>query len=92
MTFYNPFFAADPSTDLLVESMNSEITGIASDRNLRVADVFSAFNRTGDEASTLCTLTFVCTPPLFDERPTDTSYAVMAGEFWATSGYDRLTD
>jgi lysophospholipase L1-like esterase len=92
MTFYNPFFGVDPSTDALVAAMNGEIAGIASARGMRVADVFSAFNRTGDEASTLCALTFYCTPPIYDEHPTDAGYAVMADQFWAASGYARLAD
>ncbi len=90
MTFYNAFFAVDPSTDALVESMNSEIAGIASARDLRVADIFSTFNRTGDEASTLCALTLVCTP-LYDEHPSDVGYGVMADRFWEASGYSRLS-
>jgi hypothetical protein len=70
-------------------SQNSEIAQIAGARNLRVANAFSAFNRSGDEASTLCTLTFVCTLPLYDEHPTDAGYAVMADRFWYASGYAR---
>lgn len=92
MTYYNPFFVVDPTTDALVKSMNSEITGIASARNLRVADIFSAFNGAGNETSTLCVMTFVCTPPLYDEHPTDAGYRLMADRFWAASGYDRLSD
>ena len=90
MNFYNPFFVVDPSTDALVASMNDEIDGIASERHMRLADVFSAINRTGDEASTVCALTNVCTPPIFDEHPTDAGYTVMAGVFWTASGYSRL--
>jgi lysophospholipase L1-like esterase len=92
MTYYNPFFVVDQSTDALVQWMNGEIAAIASARNLRVADVFSAFNRTGDETSTLCALTLVCTPPLHDEHPSDAGYAVMADRFWDASGYSRLSD
>lgn len=92
MTYYNPFFVVDPTTDALVESMNSEITGIASARNLRVADIFSAFNGTGGETSTVCAMTFVCTPPLYDEHPTDAGYGLMADRFWTASGYDRLSN
>jgi len=92
MTFYNPFFVVDPSTDTLVKSMNSEIAGLAAARKLRIADIFSAFNRTGDETSTLCALTLYCTPPLYDEHPSDAGYAVMAGRFWEASGYARLED
>jgi lysophospholipase L1-like esterase len=90
MTYYNPFFVADPSTDALVQSMNSEIARIAAARKLRVADMFSTFNQTGDEASTLCTLTFVCAPPLYDEHATDAGYAIMAERFWWASGYSRF--
>ena len=90
MTYYNPFFVVDPSTDALVQEMNAEIAAIASSRRLPVADMFSAFNRSGDETSSLCSLTFVCTAPLYDEHATDAGYAVMADRFWAASGYARL--
>jgi lysophospholipase L1-like esterase len=92
MTYYNPFFVVDPSTDTLVQSMNGEIKGIASARNLAVADVFSAFNQSGNETSMLCGLTFVCTAPLYDEHPTDAGYEVTADRFWDASGYSRLSD
>jgi len=91
MNYYNPFFVVDPSTDPLVESMNNEITAMAASRNLRVADVFSAFNRTGNETATLCALTLLCTAPLFDEHPSDAGYAVMADRFWDASGYAQLS-
>jgi lysophospholipase L1-like esterase len=90
MTFYNPFFVVDPSTDALVQAMNGEITGIAFARDVRVADAFQAFNRTGDEATRLCTMTFYCTPPIHDEHPTDAGYAVLANLFWEASGYAQL--
>ena len=92
MTYYNPFFPIDHSTDALVQSMNGEIAGIASARNMRVADVFPAFNRTGDETTTLCSLTFVCTAPLYDEHATDAGYAVIADSLWSSSGYGRLSN
>ena len=71
--------------------MNNEIAAMAASRNLRVADAFSAFNRTGDEATTLCALTLVCAPPLFDEHASDAGYSVIAGRFWDASGYSQLS-
>lgn len=91
MNYYNPFFVADPSTDALVEAINGAISGAATPRNIRVADVYSAFNRTGDESATLCTLTLVCDPPLFDEHASDAGYAVIADRFWDASGYSQLS-
>ena len=71
--------------------MNNEIAAMAAARSVRVADIFTAFNRTGDERSTLCALTLVCNPPLFDEHASDAGYAVMANGFWNASGYSQLS-
>lgn len=89
MTFYNPFFVVDPSTDALLGRMNREIAEIAGAQRMTVADVFPDFNGTGDETATLCTLTFMCAAHA-DEHPTDAGYAVIANRFWTASGYSRL--
>ena len=53
-----------------------------------MADVFGAFN-SGPQPTTLCALTFVCTP-LQDSHPTDLGYEVIAQQIWTASDYDRL--
>jgi lysophospholipase L1-like esterase len=89
MTYYNAFYAQDPTTDALIAPLNDEIASIAAAQGDRVADAFTPFNRTGDEASTLCNLTFICSA-FADEHPTDLGYSVIARQFWTSSGYDRL--
>jgi len=88
MTYYNPFYVQDASSDALVESLNVEISTIAAAHQDRVADAFAPFNRTGDELTTLCALTLMC--PGLDIHPSDAGYAVIAEQFWAASGYGRL--
>ena len=90
MTYWNPFYVEDASTDGLVESLNQEIDGAATSSGARVADAFQPFNRTGDEGSTICTLTLMC--PGLDIHPTDAGYAVIAQQLWAVSGYSRLSN
>ena len=90
MTYYNPFFVQDETTDALVSALDSEIVSIAAAQRLRVADTFTPFNRTGDERTTLCTLTLMC--PGLDYHASDVGYGVMAHQFWTASGYARLGD
>ena len=89
MTYFNPFYVEDHSTDSLVTAMDNEISEIAMAQHARVADTFVPFNAAGDETSTLCTLTLMCTPSV-DYHASDAGYEVMAGRFWAASGYWRL--
>jgi hypothetical protein len=91
MTYYNAFYGQDSTTDGLIASMNDEITSIAAAQGDRVADAFTPFNRTGDETTTLCNLTFVCTA-LGDEHPTNLGYHLIADQFWTASGYARFAD
>jgi hypothetical protein len=90
MTYYDAFFVEDPSTDALISSLNDEIAAVATEHGARVADAFSAFNRTGDEAATVCALTLMC--PNRDFHPSDAGYGVIAQQFWTASDYGRLGD
>jgi lysophospholipase L1-like esterase len=90
MTYYNPFFVEDTSTDALISPLNEEIASIAAARKVRVADAFKPFNRSGNEADTLCTLTLMC--PNRDYHPSDAGYKVIAQQFWTASGYGRHGD
>lgn len=85
MTYYNPFFLEDTSTDALIRPLNEEIARIAAAQKVRVADAFKPFNRSGNEAGTLCTLTLMC--PNRDYHPSDAGYEVIAQQFWTASGY-----
>ena len=90
MTYYNPFFVQDASTDALVSALDNEIAGIAAVQDVRVADAFAPFDRTGDEGTTLCTLTLMC--PGLDYHASDVGYSAIATQFWTASGYARLGD
>jgi lysophospholipase L1-like esterase len=89
MTYFNPFFVEDPSTDGLIRAMDTAITAIAAAQHARVADTFLPFNSTGDETSTLCALTLMCSPAV-DYHASDAGYEVMANWLWAASGFTRL--
>jgi lysophospholipase L1-like esterase len=90
MTYYDPYFVQDPSTDALIASLDNEIIGIATVNDVRIADAFGPFNRTGDEGSTICALTLMC--PNLDPHPTDAGYSVIAQQLWNASGFSRLGD
>jgi lysophospholipase L1-like esterase len=87
-TNYDVAFLADPRLAQLNQAFNSAIVFTAAASSVRVADVYGAFNG-GPQPSTLCALTFVCTP-LQDSHPTDAGYDVIAQQIWAASDYDRL--
>jgi lysophospholipase L1-like esterase len=89
MTSYTVNFLLDPRFLQLTEALNAVIITTAATYRTRVADVFTPFN-TGPQPATICRLTLVCTP-LEDGHPSDAGYQVIAQQFWAASGYDRLT-
>jgi lysophospholipase L1-like esterase len=90
ITFTNYDVASlfDPRFLPLTEAFNSVVISTAAASSVRVADVFGAFNY-GPQPTTLCALTFVCTP-LQDSHPTDLGYEVIARQIWTASDYDRL--
>jgi lysophospholipase L1-like esterase len=90
ITFTNYDVASlfDPRLLQLTEAFNSVVISTAATSSTRVADVFGAFN-SGPQPTTLCALTFVCTP-LQDSHPTDLGYEVIAQQIWTASDYDRL--
>jgi hypothetical protein len=89
MTSYNVNFLVDPRLLQLTVAFNMIITTTAATYRTRVADVFTPFNR-GPQPTTICLLTLICTQ-LQDGHPSDAGYQVIAQQFWAASGYDRLT-
>lgn len=78
-----------PFTNDVTLALNEVIGELASSIDARLANTYPAFNL-GPQPETLCTLTGVCDPPLFDSHPTDLGYQVMAQVFWAASGYDKF--
>jgi lysophospholipase L1-like esterase len=87
-THYSVAPLFDPRLLQLTDAFNSVVTSTAAAASARVADVFGAFN-SGPQPTTLCALTFVCTP-LQDSHPTDLGYEVIAQQIWTASDYDRL--
>jgi lysophospholipase L1-like esterase len=88
LAYYNPFELTDPRTTRFVLALNEIIADVATTHGARVADAFTPFNL-GPQPDTLCMLTLMCATPA-DIHPSDAGYAVIAEQFWAASGYERL--
>jgi len=91
LRYYNPFdFEPGPLglvSNAIVTGLNEVIVEVAAAKGARVADAFTPINL-GPQPETLCMLTLVC---MFgDVHPTEAGYAVIAEQFWASSGYERL--
>ena len=89
LQYYNPYAVADPSSNAIVEALNSAIAYAAVAIRARPADAFGPFNLAAPQPLTLCALTLFCTS-LHDIHASDAGYQVIAQRFWAASGYDRL--
>ena len=79
-----------PLTLYGVSQLNQIIVQAAGASGARVADAFTPFNVAPPPGQTLCTLTLFCTQG--DIHASDTGYQVIADQFWAASGYSRLSD
>ena len=94
MTYYNPLYVVDPATDSLVGQLNGVISAAASPGGARVADAFPVINQNpslSSEAASVCAFTGMCFPPPGgDIHANDAGYALIAGQFWAASGYGLL--
>jgi lysophospholipase L1-like esterase len=71
-----------PASVPLFDQMNAMLERVAATHGAALADGVSPAT-----PSNICTLTFVCTPPLYDIHPTDAGYAVLAQALWAA--YDN---
>lgn len=91
MEYYNPFAVLDPSTNTIVQRLNGVLADAAAGIGGRVADAFTPFNLAPIEPGTLCALTLFCTS-LNDVHASDLGYIVIAEQFFAASGYARLSD
>jgi lysophospholipase L1-like esterase len=89
LQYYNAFAVLDPSTSSVISALNGAIATAALGQRARLADAFTPFNLAQPQPATLCTLTLFCTP-LQDVHASDAGYLVIAQQFWAASGYDRL--
>jgi lysophospholipase L1-like esterase len=73
----------------LYRRLGAAIARAAAGSRARVANMFAAFNGSGNARSQkarLCALTFACKD---DPHPTDAGYRAMADAFMAASGYPR---
>lgn len=78
LNYYNWLAVTDPATDRVVEQLNDAIATAASESGAKLVDVFTAFNRTGNQRERLCELTLFCGPTR-DLHPSDAGYRVIGG-------------
>lgn len=74
--YYNWLAVTAPGTDRTVEDLDTTIAGAAARAKVRFVNPFDAFNRTGNERTRLCELTFFCGVPR-DLHPTDAGYRTI---------------
>jgi lysophospholipase L1-like esterase len=89
LTTYNPYSAADPSTNALAVGFNQVISQVAAATGAYVADIFTPINLAQPQPQTLCALLLICTA-LQDIHPSDAGYLVIAKAVWDVSGYNGL--
>jgi hypothetical protein len=75
---FDPYMTLLPASIPLFAQLNAMVAGVASAHGAVLADGISPVT-----PATICTLTSVCTPPLYDIHPTDAGYAVLAQALWA---------
>lgn len=92
MEYYNPLAVtplADASNAVAVQ-LNNVIADDAQAHDARVADTFTPFNLASPQPQTLCALTLMCSDS--DIHASNAGYQVIAQQFWAASGYARLSN
>ena len=75
---FDPLALALPESVAPFQQMNTVLASVATAHRVVLADGVTPFT-----PANLCTLTAVCTPPLFDIHPTDAGYRVLARAVWA---------
>jgi lysophospholipase L1-like esterase len=86
---WNPEANGLVQTKPLYRSVDAAIRRAAKSSRVRVANMFAAFNGSGNvqaQKAKLCRLTFACKN---DPHPNDAGYRAMADAFLAASGYPR---
>lgn len=76
LTYYNWLAIADPATTPLVTDLNGAIADAAARVRAKTVDVYTAFDRTGDEKTQLCDLTLFC-GDTHDLHPSDAGYRAI---------------
>jgi lysophospholipase L1-like esterase len=90
MQYYDPYAPVQPLSIQIVQQQNSIIAAVAATYRARVADAFTPFNLAPPQPRTLCTLSLICSQG--DIHASDAGYAVIAEQFWTSSGYGNLID
>ena len=85
LTQYNPYVAILPPSIPAFAAMNQVLAAVTTAHGARVADGVSPFT-----PETICSLSFICTPPLFDVHPTDAGYSALGQAVWTASGFGRV--
>ena len=88
MGLYNPFAAADASTNSLAMGLDQVIQQVAAATGATYVDTLTPFNLTGAQPATICFLTLFCTPSQ-DIHPSDAGYLAIARAMWDASGFAR---
>jgi lysophospholipase L1-like esterase len=81
LQLFDPYMLAIPASVPLFQQMNAVLASVAT-----------AHEATPFTPATICTLTPVCTPPLFDIHPTDQGYQVLAQALWQAYNNDEGGD
>jgi lysophospholipase L1-like esterase len=82
---YNPFAAADASTNTLAMALNQVLQQTAAATGAIFVDTLTTFNLTGAQPQTICALTLFCTADQ-DIHPSDAGYLELARLTWNASG------
>lgn len=88
MNVPDPYYFISPATVPAFTAFNDVLDAVVAAHNDRLVDAFDA--ALAIAPTTFCTLSYVCTPPLFDIHPTDAGYANLAEQFWSAAGYGTL--
>lgn len=88
---YNPYAAADPTTDLIATTGSKVVQQVAAATGSTFADIFTALNGTDPttEKARICVYTAFCTA-IHDIHPSDAGSAAIAMAVWNASGYAPL--
>jgi lysophospholipase L1-like esterase len=86
--FYNPYAAADPSTNALAVPVNNAIAAATAPFGAINPDWFAVVNGATPQPQTVCTLTFFCTA-IHDIHLTDAGYLAVTKATWDASGYQQ---
>ncbi len=85
---YNPYAAADASTNALLVPINNAIVAATAPFGAVNPDWFAPINGGSAQPQTVCALTLFCTP-LHDVHLSDAGYLAVTKATWDASGYQQ---